>query len=364
MTGNLRLQLGRQLDNKTVPCSTPSAADASWTCKWTFHEAALTLAPDVRIISSLPLGRRGSFTTKPMPINSDKPHLWKQDIQASVDQFNKWFMRLAPKAYRDTRIKTTKHVEEALLHTTDLLALAPALLGTYPEILPTLRMCCCPPIARDRLIGLASVRKSLIGCMEKGKIPPKIPKQVLDDNLLRICSIFSQMLDIDIFPWLAAKQRPSKHERHRASTIVADRLCGAVSDPIVRNAQEKRQLAVIAAYLKRKGYFQKPHPAGKLLNEMEAGTFAFRMNVVVGTDRQINIPIDVVVQRRKPRPALLPVLFEAKSVAISPTSTSVARKKRRKCISSRRRTAPMSSTSYFSAATSIADTLATKRRKG
>ncbi len=248
-----------------------------------------------------------------MPINSDKPHLWKQDIQASVDQFNKWFMRFAPKAYRETRIKTTKHVEEALLHTKDLLGLVPALLATHPEILPTLRMCCCPPIARDRLTGLAGVSKSLIGCMEKGKVPPKMPKHVLDDNLSRICGIISQLLDVDILPWLADKQRASKRDRHRASTIVADRLCGAVSDPIVRNAQEKRQLILIADYLKKKGYVQKPHPMTKLLNEMERGTFAFRMNVVVGTEQKVNIPIDVVIQPKKPRPARLPVLIEAKS---------------------------------------------------
>lgn len=248
-----------------------------------------------------------------MPINSDKPHLWKKDIRASVDQFNRWFMRFAPKAYRQSRIKTTNHVEAALLHTKDLLHLAPELLAAHPEILPTLRMCCCPPIARDRLTGLTGVSTSLIRCMEKGKVPPKMPKHILDDNLLRICRIFSQLLDVDIFPWLAGKQRASKQDRHRASTIVADRLCGAVSDPIVRNAQEKRQLALIAAYLKKKGYVQKSHPTTKLLNEMEPGTFAFRMNVVVGTEQKVNIPVDLVVQPTKQRPALLPVLIEAKS---------------------------------------------------
>src|ERR1700721_4644115 len=38
-----------------------------------------------------------------MPINADKPHLWKADTRASVDQFNQWFVLFAPKAYRDTR---------------------------------------------------------------------------------------------------------------------------------------------------------------------------------------------------------------------------------------------------------------------
>ena len=47
-----------------------------------------------------------------MPINADKPHLWKADTRASVDQFNQWFMKFAPKAYRDTRKQTIKSVEE------------------------------------------------------------------------------------------------------------------------------------------------------------------------------------------------------------------------------------------------------------
>jgi hypothetical protein len=37
-----------------------------------------------------------------MSINADKPHLWKADITASVDLFNTWFMKFAPKAFRDS----------------------------------------------------------------------------------------------------------------------------------------------------------------------------------------------------------------------------------------------------------------------
>jgi len=41
-------------------------------------------------------------------INANKPHLWKTDIAASVDQFNQWFMRFAPEAFLSTRLKTTE----------------------------------------------------------------------------------------------------------------------------------------------------------------------------------------------------------------------------------------------------------------
>ena len=49
-----------------------------------------------------------------MHINADKPQLWKADTRASVDQFNQWFMKFAPKAYRDTRKKTIEIVAVGL----------------------------------------------------------------------------------------------------------------------------------------------------------------------------------------------------------------------------------------------------------
>ena len=102
-------------------------------------------------------------------INADKPHLWKADIAASVDQFNQWFMRFAPEAFRKTRVNTTDHVKAALLATNDLRELTPAASG-QPCALPTLRMCTAPPLAVDRLIGLSNANKSLIGRMEDGEL--------------------------------------------------------------------------------------------------------------------------------------------------------------------------------------------------
>ena len=105
-----------------------------------------------------------------MAVNLDKPHFWKQDTKSSVDHYNKWFMKFAPKAFRDARIEVTKKVERAILDTNDMRDLSPNLLRSRPGILPTLRMACCPPLAVDRLIGLAYTSKSLVGSMEKKKL--------------------------------------------------------------------------------------------------------------------------------------------------------------------------------------------------
>jgi hypothetical protein len=148
---------------------------------------------------------------------------------------------------------------------------------------------------------------------EKGVLPPRMARAAVEEDLKKISRTLTRMLDGDIFPWLSDKRPAAAEERHRAATIVADRLCGAVSDPIIRNAQEKRQLAVIGNYLKTKGYRQQAHPSGKPLADMEPGTFAVRMNVMVGDITKVNIPVDVVIQPWNSRPSRLPVLIEAKS---------------------------------------------------
>jgi hypothetical protein len=246
-------------------------------------------------------------------INADKPTQWKTDIAASVDHYNAWFMRFAPVTYRQKRIEVTQHVKQALVKSKDLTDLSVLSLRNNPAMLPTLRMCCCPPLARERLSGLAGVKKTFIEGLEEGSVPPRAIATTLQSSLEQVVKILSELLDVDLFPWLARGKRPSKDERHRASTIVADRLCGSMSDPIIRNAQEKRQLDIIGVYLKSKGYNQKPHPSTKPITQMEPGTFSFRMNVQVGEARKVKIPIDVVIQPKKVRPSRLPVLIEAKS---------------------------------------------------
>ncbi|MBE7558876.1 XamI family restriction endonuclease [bacterium] len=250
---------------------------------------------------------------KPRRINADKPHLWKADIAASVDRFNEWFMSFAPEAFRATRVETTERVKRAILATHDLRNLDAATLRANPGALPTLRMCTAPPLAVDRLIGLAYASKNLIGRMEKGKLPAKMQGVELDAELAKVCGIITRLLDRDIFPWLDHGTAPSGHERDRASTIVADRLCSAVASPIVRNAQEQRQLAMIGDYLEGRGYRKQAHPSGAPLNEMEPGTYCLRMNVPIGRTLRVNIPVDVAIQPRRPRRDHLPILIEAKS---------------------------------------------------
>ena len=251
-----------------------------------------------------------------MPVNLDKPQQWKADVALSVDMYNAWFMEFAPHAFRTTRFQTTKDVEAAL-HATANLTNIQAALRTHPGILPTLRMSTCPPLAVDRLIGLAGVWPSVVRRMEdEQKLPVRLGVAEVDLELDKIGTIIQKMADPDNFVWLGRPQAATDAEVHRAATIVADRLCGAVANPIIRNAQEKRQLAEIKTWLEARGYEQLPAGGGTKFNAMQPGTFAFRMNVPVklqGDAQSINIPVDAVIMPKSYKANDLPLFFEAKS---------------------------------------------------
>jgi hypothetical protein len=92
-----------------------------------------------------------------MPINADKPHLWKSDVEHSIDFYNDWFIRFAPETYRTQRGITTAAVLDAFKKTSNLTRILPEVLQEAPGLLPILRMVTAPPLARDRLMGLAHV---------------------------------------------------------------------------------------------------------------------------------------------------------------------------------------------------------------
>lgn len=253
-----------------------------------------------------------------MAVNRDKPGKWKADIAQSVDMYNDWFMNFAPKAFRETRTQTTKDVEVALHATDNLTNIKVATMRKHPQILSTLRMSTCPPLAVDRLIGLAGVSPSLVKRMElERKLPVRLAAAAVDADLARIASIIRKMADPDIFVWLSHRRRPATDaEIGRAATIVADRLCGSIANPIIRNAQEKRQLAAMKTWLESRGYRQHSSRDGVKFDTMPRGTFSFRTNIPARLDdgiQSVNIPIDVVINPKTPGKSGFPLLFEAKS---------------------------------------------------
>ncbi len=248
-------------------------------------------------------------------VNANRPDRWKMDIVQSVDFYSNWFLRFAPQAFRETRIETTERVLTTFRQTRNLIDITPGVLRANPMAVETLRMTTAPPLARDRLIGLAGVSPNLIRSVElRQRIPGRMDEQHLWIELQKISAVFQKLADVDILPWLENGNEPSETEVYRAATIVADRLCGAVANPIIRNAQERRQLSATGAWLDKRGYRVIDPGSQFALSDFPPGRYGFRVNAPVkhGT-RHVNVPIDAVVMPFHAQPGELPVLIEAKS---------------------------------------------------
>ena len=254
----------------------------------------------------------------PRLINADKPHLWKTDIAASVDQFNQWFMRFAPEAFRSTHIETIEHVKATLLATRDLRNIDAATLKDNPSVLSMLRMCTAPPLAVDRLIGLAGVSKNLVGRMEDGKLPTKMNAAELGAELTKLCSILSRLLDRDIFPWLDAAKDPTDHERNRASTIVAGRSCSDVAKDSASSERKMQQLSVLSMYLDSRGYREILTPGKCYYTPSEPGTYTFFATIPAAMGKYAFLPVDALIQPKVQRADGRPVLVQCESYGSFP----------------------------------------------
>lgn len=246
-------------------------------------------------------------------INRMNTWQWKDDTIKSVSLYNDWFLNFAPATYSKERKGAIARVDWAIKQT-DYFHFTAAHLKAYPELITILRMATTPPIARDRLIGFSDVKPSFIKNMEEGRFPHRISESEKVESLDKIVTVLNKLLDLELFSWISKGTVPAENELRMAECIVADRLCGALSDPIIRNEQEKRQLKVVSDFLVSEGYsFVEAVEVGTF-SDMRQGTFTFHLNMPVKMSRfGVNMPIDVVIKRIGCSQEKLPLLVECKS---------------------------------------------------
>ena len=165
------------------------------------------------------------------------------------------------------------------------------------------------PIGTRSPHGIGSCQQVPDRCLE-GKdnvlhgCPRRMSEKELQENLQKLCDVLAELIDGDLIPWVASEGKPSKQELDRAATVIADRMCGASSDPIIRNAQERRQLATLKRWLRETAIRRLALKQAKDPYAMPPGTFTFRLSMPAGNRRSsVKIPIDCVVKplrRRQP----------------------------------------------------------------
>lgn len=181
---------------------------------------------------------------------------WDKDIQTSVEMYNDWYLTEAPKLFNQGKTTSESLVHALFAESNNLTDISDIIIK---EHLPALRMCCDPPLAVDRLSGLANITKS-------SAIRPR------DADINAIRQIIIPLINTSI-NW----------------EVVADRVTMAV---VVRNAfvqaQEQRQLDKMRRWLTNNGYLEG--------NEGDKH-FKFRYNVAAKD--QVKLPIDIAIWRPK-----------------------------------------------------------------
>ncbi|CAB0878915.1 XamI family restriction endonuclease [Corynebacterium diphtheriae] len=266
----------------------------------------------------------------PFSINNQASETqWSNDFEASVDVYNQWFLNSVPKAFDEARQKIVNRVEELFEATDYMRNLTPQLIIEKPSLLPALRQSTAPPIARDRLAGLANVPRTLVLTIDRDhRIPPRRDPQLLNVEPQRICDIIIRLLDPELFPWLATGLEPTTAAIDKATVVIGDRYAQSFADPAIRNDQEARQLEILREYLDDKGYVEQRLAAQIDIRDMPPGTYAAHQNVPVidaNTGQRTNMPIDLVVAPHKKLADDMPILIEAKSAG-DETNTNKRRK--------------------------------------
>lgn len=249
-----------------------------------------------------------------LSINKKNVDQWKTDVQKSVLYYNEWFLKYAPSTYIRSRQEAIAKVETIFQKTDCLNTLSVNMLKEVPDAITILRMATTPPLARDRLVGLADIPRDFIKKLEEGTLPSKLSESQANLILGKIIAIVNKILDKDIMPWLEKKATPDEIDRLLAKQIIGDRVCGSLADPLIRNEQERRQLSGIKKFLIKRGYRFVESKDIKDFKSMEEHTFTFHLNVPVkNASQQIKMPIDVVVKRKNTSKKKLPLLIECKS---------------------------------------------------
>ena len=246
-------------------------------------------------------------------INNRAIERWKGDSAASVDFYNAWFLNFAPPSFRAAREEAIRKVERAFRLTKNGRQLDATTLLAHPQVLAVARQLTCPPLARDRLSGLSRVSSAFLKRCEESNGASLKPAD--RPRMQAALDVIAKMLDRDILTWLLDQEgEPSAQRRNRAALVVADRLCGALADPILRNAQEKRQLAALSEWLVAHGYSE---ISPKSYLDLVPGQFAIHVNMPcrlsAKSTETVNVSVDMAVLPKSAAKGDVPILFEAKS---------------------------------------------------
>lgn len=250
-------------------------------------------------------GRRPFPVTVPgVTLNRDKPEAdWGPDIEASTAAYDDWYPEAAKQILVPTKAEAVQLANATFQHTNNLRTLSVGDLLAQPRASAILRQALIPTLARDRLVNLSGVSKTLIEGMERhGRVPTT---DAGIKGVEELVAFFQKRFDPDLLPWLDAGRDPSDAELTRALTLLADRHGQACFNALFRNEQERRQKQLLREFLVACGLTEVGIEVAAMA--LEPGTFSMGRKLIGieddGTER--DLPTDCVIRPLKPELPLI-----------------------------------------------------------
>lgn len=218
-----------------------------------------------------------------------------------MSQYNEWYQTHAPAFWRESRRRAEAMAREVLLMTGNLRQLSPSVLERGGDTLTFLRNSTAPPLAKERAASLASVRKALVDRLHRGRgLPPGYDEAEVDALL----SLISEMLDPGVFKWVREGREPTDAELAEATLVIADRSARTFFEPMLRKAQEVRQVKVLEERLAQLGYAKVNSGSGV---DLPPRTYRLQVNVPYANQSgaYVNVSVDCVANPGGGRPIAL-----------------------------------------------------------
>ena len=238
---------------------------------------------------------------------------WDEDIQASVVEYNNWYLRYTADSFRRARAEAEEVVEKTLEATQDLRGLSFETLWGNPGIIRGLRMTRSPHWAVDRLIGISGVPAGLVKAMENNATGRR-KASAWEPHVQTIITTLKNGYDLELLPWLADDREPAGQELELAKQIMIDRLALSIANPDIRNEQEHRQLKALETWLRERDY-QKDEGNESSYDEMAKSTYRIHVNARGRgeDDTGIVVQVDVVIMPTTALSGEQPIMMECKS---------------------------------------------------
>lgn len=247
------------------------------------------------------------MTENPPLMNAKSSHKWEDDRSLAKEEIINWLAITA--STKNSRSIIESEISQRLNKLASLNSIEKSILLDQ-KILTGLRSLTRRDIGTSQIATFLGVGTSMYEAIERGD---KSVESILSD----VVSLLEKELDESLATWILEKRNPSKDELSRSVIVAADRILRRSTSTELRYKHEPRQLDKLKTFLRSRNFVEVSSTGiADPRNDMEPGTYAFRVNIDGTTIDGVTLKqnVDTLIMPISKSNNVLPIFLEAKSM--------------------------------------------------